>query len=507
MKINDILDRIEILSSYIPDGAYSIPILSLCHNSKHANPTCVFFCKRGALTDGHIYAYNAYANGARIFIAERELALPDDAAVIITKSSSDALSKLAVEFYGNPSDDLKIIGITGTKGKTTVAIAVYKIALACGVKIGYIGTNGIYYNGQSFETANTTPDVLELQRALFEMKKNGVKAVVLEVSSQAIMQDRIFGLKFHTCVFTNLYRDHIGAHEHPTFEHYRDTKKQLFSKYVTENIIINADSPYSQYITEGASCSNIITSSAKGNASCSIYAANTVRMKSGGSPGISFDISFKDEDRAGKGKMSSVFIPMPGRYSVENGLLIIAICMTLGLKLDMILKEIPRLSIPGRFEVVPLSSKPDSLFVIDYAHNGASLKAVIDAMREYDPRRVICLFGSVGGRTFERRAELGEVARDNADIIIITSDNPDNEDPNNVINDIRQAIGDTDKPIYMIADRGEAVKKAYELASAGDHVLLAGKGHERYQLVLGRRIPFSERSILESADLEALIAP
>ena len=198
MNINDILNDIDVISSRIPPEANSIPILSLCHNSKYATPTCVFFCKRGALVDGHAYAYNAYANGARIFVAERELELPFDAAVIITANSSDALKTLAVKFYGDASKDLKIIGITGTKGKTTVAMAAYKIAIACGIRAGYIGTNGIYYNGNSFETANTTPDVLELQKALYEMREHGISTVMLEVSSQAIMQERILGLEFDT---------------------------------------------------------------------------------------------------------------------------------------------------------------------------------------------------------------------------------------------------------------------------------------------------------------------
>ena len=194
-------------------------------------------------------------------------------------------------------------------------------------------------------------------------------------------------------------------------------------------------------------------------------------------------------------------MPSPGLYSVENGLLIISICLALGMKLEQIIKELSTLSVPGRFEAVPLKSKPNSLFVIDYAHNGASLKAVIDALREYEPRRIICLFGSVGGRTFGRRAELGKVASENADVIIITSDNPNNENPMKVIEEIREAVGETDKPVYMIPDREDAVMKAYELAEGGDFVLLAGKGHESYQLILGERVPFSERKILELADL------
>ncbi len=501
MNLNDLISDIDVISSYIPESAYNMPILSLCHNSKHATPTCVFFCKKGALADGHRYAYSAYVNGARIFVAERPLGLPEDAAVIITSNSSDALNRLAVKFYDDPSKELKIIGITGTKGKTTVAIGAYKIALECGLSVGYIGTNGIYYNGKEFETANTTPDALELQKALREMKNDGVETVMLEISSQALWQERTYGLRFEVCVFTNLYRDHIGGCEHPTFEHYRDSKKRLFSDYRANKIIINADSPESGYMIDVTDNPHVITTSAAGNISCDLYASDLIKIKKGNIPGISFNLNTNNAGKICK----DIFLPMPGLYNAENALIISAICLTLGLKLDIIADKLSLISIPGRFETVMLSSKPNSLFIIDYAHNGASLSAVIKALRDYSPRRIICLFGSVGGRTFERRSELGEAAAKDADVLIITSDNPDRESPSKIISEIRAAIGETDKPIYEITDRSEAVKKAYEIAGDGDFVLFAGKGHESYQLIGGIRVPFSERKVLELADLDAQI--
>jgi len=501
MKIKDILGKIDVISSYIPDAMNRRRILSLCHNSKYATPTCAFFCKAGALADGHLYAPQAYENGARIFIAERELDLPDDAAVIITPSSTAALNKLAVQFYNDPAKELKIIGITGTKGKTSIAISAYKIALSAGIKAGYIGTNGIYYNGKTFETANTTPDVLELQKALREMVNNGISHVMLEISSQALWQERTYGLEFDTCVFTNLYSDHIGGYEHPTFEHYRDSKKKLFTDYKVTNVVVNSDGNHAAYMIEGATSNNIITTSANGNDNCTLYATNAKKCERGIIPGVSFELHSSNCAVADNKKSYYVFLPSPGLYSVDNGLLIISICLLLGMKIERIIKELSSLSVPGRFEAVELKSKPNSLFVIDYAHNGASLKAVIEALREYEPKRIICLFGSVGGRTYGRRSELGKVAAENADVIIITSDNPNNEDPMKIIEEIREAVGETDKPVYMIADREEAVMKAYELADDGDFVLFAGKGHEGYQLIMGERVPFSERKILELADL------
>ena len=194
-------------------------------------------------------------------------------------------------------------------------------------------------------------------------------------------------------------------------------------------------------------------------------------------------------------------MPVPGTYNVENGLLVIAICLSLGIDLEKAVSDLASVSVPGRFESIVLNSKPDSLFIIDYAHNGASLESVINALRQYEPERIICLFGSVGCRTQIRREELGKAAAALADVIIITSDNPDFEDPMDIIRDIRVAVGDTDKPVYQIADRRDAIKKAIEIAQKGDYILLAGKGHEEYQLIDGKRIPFSERLILEELDL------
>ncbi len=502
MRIRDILQSIDIVSHSVPQKMLSRQIVSLCHNSRYADPTCLFFCKRGALTDGHKYAPHAYENGARFFVAERELDLPDDAAVIIVKDSNEALRRLALIFYGDPASKLRVIGITGTKGKTTVALSVYNIASASGYKVGYIGTNGIYYNGKVFETANTTPDCLELQKALCEMRDDGVEVVVIEVSSQALWQQRVYGIKFDTCVFTNLYEDHVGGVEHPTLEHYRDCKKLLFTDYEAKNVVVNADSEATAHILDGVRCENIFTVSAQGREDCDLFARSAKKEMNGIRPGVSFELFSGVGSSLPLGEHGErVFMSAPGLYSVENGLLIFAVCRILEIPQEFIISELAKLSVPGRFEIIELESRPDTLFVIDYAHNGASLSAVLGALRDYDPKRIICLFGSVGGRTFGRRAELGTAAKKGADVIIVTSDNPDNEDPMDVINDINASLEGTDKPVYLIPDRKEAVEKAFEIAEDGDFVLLAGKGHESYQLVMGKRVPFSEKEILRRADM------
>lgn len=501
MRIKEILHYLNYISWRIPEDKRGRKIFSLCQDSRKADPGCLFFCKRGAQVDGHAYARDAYNNGARFFVVERQIDLPEDAAVITVLDSAEELKKLSVLFYGDPCKEMNLIGVTGTKGKTTVALSVFKIAEAYGKNIGYIGTNGVYYGGRIYETVNTTPDCSELQKILREMCDHGVTDVVIEISSQALWQERTYGLSFEICAFTNLYEDHIGGVEHPSMLHYKKCKKKLFTDYEVKHIVVNSDSPDSKYMVTGVEKEKVVTTSAQGNCRCDLYAKNAEKRKNGVLPGVGFKLFSGCHFPIVSSKRGiDSFIPIPGIYSVENGLLTIAICSLMGISIDFIIDELSRLTVPGRFEMVELDMRPNSLFVIDYAHNGASLKAVLSSLREYEPKRIIVVFGSVGGRTFGRRAELGKAAEEGADVIIITSDNPNNEEPMSVINDIYAAIEDRSKSIYLIPDRRQAVEKAYEIAEDGDFVLLAGKGHEAYQLIMGERVPFSEKKILNKLD-------
>ena len=497
MKISEIISNIEIISVLNHSSDTDRSIDSLCQDSRISDGGCLFFCKVGALTDGHKYAKAAYDKGARAFVVERDVFLPDDAVIITVKDSAEALRRLSVVFYGDPSREMHLIGITGTKGKTTVALSVYNIAKECGINIGYIGTNGIHFGERILESANTTPDCLEMQKALRMMRDAGVTDVVIEVSSQALGQDRAYGLSFDICAFTNLYEDHIGGVEHPDMDHYMRSKKRLFTDYNAKSIIINSDSPESEFMVEGVDEAKIFTTSASGNETCDLYAKNARKAKNGVRPGVAFDLFSNNNDLIAIKKEKNAFIPIPGQYSIENGLLTIGICSLIGIECEKIISLLSRLTIAGRFESVELEEKPNTLFVIDYAHNGASLTAVLDSLREYEPKRIITLFGSVGGRTVGRRAELGRAADVGADVIIITSDNPNHEEPMDVINDIYAAIENKDREIYLIPDREVAIAKAYEIARDGDFILLAGKGHETYQLIGGVKLPFSEKEILK----------
>ena len=355
----------------------------------------------------------------------------------------------------------------------------------------YIGSNGVKYAEKNLITANTTPESCDLQKYMRDMVDAGIKHLVMEVSSQAIYMNRVCGIEFESAVFTNLYVDHIGGAEHPTFEHYRDCKKKLFTDFSAKNIIYNSDDPYAKFMTADTAAKLISGSPSGRNAHISAHNVKNERLE--GSLSVGFDISLNDE-------IHKASAPMPGEFSVANALLATAICLTAGLDIKDIIEKLATVSAEGRFETL---SAGGALFVIDYAHNGASLEAALKAIRAYKPKRLICLFGSVGGRTYGRRQELGEVAAELADLCILTADNPDFEPAESVISDIAKCFKkDGSCPYVSIPDRREAIRFAVANAKEGDVVLLAGKGHENYQLICGKKVPFSEKAIIEEALLE-----
>ncbi len=465
----------------------------ICQDSRYISKNGLFVCIVGTKSDGHDYAEIAYKNGCRAFIVTRPISLPSDACTVLTGDTRIALASVSAEFYCHPSKQLKVIGITGTKGKTTTALTTFEILNAAKIPTAYIGSNGIKYCGSSFPTANTTPESLDLQRYMHLMVKSGIKYLVMEVSSQAIYMNRIHGMDFETVVFTNLSPDHIGGAEHPTFEHYRDCKKRLFTDFAAKNAIYNLDDPHAEYMV-GETMAKKIACSPGGNKNADIYATNAENKRLPGSLSVYFDLVTNQETVRAS-------VPMPGAFSVANALLATAICQSIGLDIQTITDSLKNVRAEGRFEAIP--SDIGALFIIDYAHNGASLAAALKTLREFSPKRLICLFGSVGGRTEGRRKELGDVASELADFCIITSDNPDFEPPGKIIDDIALSFKrDGSCPYVTIFDRRDAIKYAISNARDGDIILLAGKGHEKYQLICGKKVPFSERTMVEELLIE-----
>ncbi len=461
-----------------------IEIRKIEYDSRKAEEGTLFVCLPGVRFDGHSFAAQVYENGCRVFLCERKIdALPHDAVQIMVENTRLTLSALAKAFYDNAADRLKMIGVTGTKGKTTTAILISEILNGSGIPCAYIGSNGVVIGDKHYETVNTTPESLELHKYFKQMADEGITHVVMEVSSQALMHYRIRGLRFEAVLFTNLSPDHIGTGEHASFEEYRDAKRLLFTEYESKTAVFNADDPFSEYMTANYQGKKI---------SCGIrhpadFTADGIKpFRSATALGIDFLCR-------NKGELVPVRLRTPGDFSVYNGLCAIAAASVMGVSAEKAASVLKTASISGRFEIV--DALHGITFLIDYAHNGLSLTSALRFLREYEPTRLICVFGSVGGKSQNRREELALASSALADYSIITSDNPDHEDPDEIIAEIMEHFDKT-KPHEVIPDRTEAVKKAVRMAKEGDIVLFAGKGHETYQLIKGKKVPFSERDII-----------
>lgn len=461
-------------------------ILDLVYDSRRAAAQTAFICLTGSASDGHHYAENAYRAGCRCFFVERSLLLPDDAAVILCENTRAALAALSSAFFGHPAGKLKIIGVTGTKGKTTVTSLIYTVLNKAGFSCGVIGSNGIRFSGQYRPTLNTTPESYELQKTFRDMADAGIRYVAMEVSSQALFTYRVDGIRFDIAVFTNLSEDHIGEGEHPDFSHYKRSKMSLFRQ--CRFAVMNADDP--AYKEFAAACiSPRLTYGIYQYADLSASAVHAYSLSN--TLGISFHCKYQKNT-------FDCSLKMPGVFNVYNALAVIAVCTRIGVPPQTVSESLSDATVTGRFEIINALSY--CTVVIDYAHNASSMKNLLETARSYHPHRIICLFGSVGGRTRGRRRELSEIAADLADFCILTSDNPNYENPADIISDMERYFDDTSCPHVSIPDRAEAIRYALHMAQSGDILLLCGKGHEDYQLINGIKVPFSEKKIvLETA--------
>lgn len=461
----------------------------------------MFVCQRGPKQDGHTFAREAYARGCRHFLCEYPPPVPPDAHVAYTPDCRRALACLSGAWYGYPEKELTLIGITGTKGKTTTAVMMYRLLRALGVAVGYIGSGGVWYADVHRESENTTPDAPTLRAAFSDMRRRGVRVVVMEVSSQAISCDRIAELTFPICLFTNLANDHIGEGEHPDFYHYREAKARLFSDMGCRTMIANLDDPTAPYMMAQSQATRVLTVSCR-RSDTTVYAERIRENRRDTYFATSFLLGVQGED------LIPVSIPLPGECNVSNALL--ALCgvheylseyeSERDASFRSLARSLSDITVPGRFERVQ-TPLPDVDFLIDYAHNGYSLRAALSALRAYSPARLCCLFGSVGQRTYSRRTELAQAACA-ADFCIVTADNPGTEPPEDTMREICAVLEENGKEFVAIPDREQAIRYAVRHARAGDIILLAGKGHETYQLIDRRRIPFSERDILLSEAIE-----
>lgn len=486
MKLARLLEEAGVSAPCSPDRE----VRELCYDSRKATSESAFVALCGTAADGHTFVQSAYDKGCRAFVVQHPVDLPRDTDVIQVPDTRAALATLSACLFHHPARRVKTIGITGTKGKTSVAHLLHHILEQTGHKSGLVGTTGIRFGDVVLKTVNTTPESYELQKALEDMDKANCQYACVEVSSQGLMAHRVDGLPFEIGIFTNLSPDHIGPGEHGSFEEYMGWKATLFERCRVG--MLNRDDPHFQDMVKNATC--VIRTF--GMTDKADYWADDVQLLR--EPGF-LGVGFTCHTPVGS---FPIRLPQPGRFSVYNALAAIGAGCELGIPLPDMAAALADAVIPGRIQLIP--ALPYCTIVVDYAHNELSLRSILTTLREYHPRRLICLFGSVGGRTQIRRQTLAHAAAELADFSILTSDNPDFEDPVAILQDIEQGMGAAKGRFISIPDRGDAIRYAVDLAKPGDMILLAGKGHEDYQLIRGKRVPFCERDVVMEAAQQRL---
>lgn len=477
MKLSTLLERMEYTCI---QGNPEIEVSSLIYDSRKAEKQSVFVCIPGAVSDGHDYAKDVVEKGVSALIVERRLEIPNVTQILVNNSRL-ALAELSAAYFGHPAEKLKTIGITGTKGKTTTTYMVKSILEKSGFKVGLIGTIETIIGDTVIPATNTTPESYIVQETFAKMVEAGCDAVVMEVSSQGLMLHRVSGFVFDYGIFTNLSPDHIGPAEHKDLADYIHCKGLLFSQCKVG--ILNCDDEHIEEILKGHTCS---VETFGMNQKADYYAEELHLEKRPGMLGIRFHVG---------GEMDfSVEVDIPGRFSVYNSLTAIAICHHFGVSHEKIQEALKEVKVKGRVEIIPVSDK--YTLMIDYAHNAMSLESLLSTLREYQPKRLVSLFGCGGNRSKLRRFEMGEVSSKLADLTVVTSDNPRFEKPEDIIEDIITGVKKANGAYVMITDRKEAIRYCMLNAMEGDVIVLAGKGHEDYQEIKGKKYHMDERDLI-----------
>ena len=476
-------DLIEKLEYTCIRGSVDVEVSSVEMDSRKIVPGCLFICIRGANFDGHSKAAEAAEKKAAVLVVEQEVELPEDADITVIKVGSTryAMAFISAAWFGHPADTLKVIGITGTKGKTTTTYLVKSILEHAGYKTGLIGTIEMIIGEEHIPAHNTTPESYLLQESFRKMLDAGCQVCVMEVSSQGLMLHRTQGFLFELGIFTNLEPDHIGPNEHKDFEDYVFCKGLLFKQCRTG--IVNCDDKHWEQVLKDHTCA-LETYGFHGEAS--LRAGHLTLVKKPGELGVAFDVEGLMDFHAQ--------VPAPGRFSVYNALCAIAICRHFQVGVEDIREALLRAHVKGRIEMVKVSD--DFTLMIDYAHNAMALESLLTTLKEYEPHRLVSVFGCGGNRSKLRRYEMGEVSGKLADFTIITSDNPRFEEPLAIIEDIRTGMRKTTGAYIEISDRKEAIRYAITHGEPGDIVVLAGKGHEDYQEIKGVQYPMEERVLI-----------
>ena len=470
MKLSQILNGIKVLNSF-----EDTDVLDVTQDSRLVREGSLFVCVKGAAFDGHSVAQEMLDNGAVAVIVERDLGLDRQ---ILVENSRAVFSFVCANFFGNPANKLKLIGLTGTNGKTTTTFLIKQILENVGKKVGLIGTVHNMVGDEIYPAKYTTPDPYELQRLFKMMVDAGCEYCVMEVSSQALAQGRVNGLRFTLGAFTNLTQDHLDYHK--TWENYFASKRILFEN--SDIAVTNADDEYGLKIVEGLDFDKLVTYAVNTNSAS--YIAKNVKFKSSG---VEYEIV---GDTIGR-----CTCPIPGRFSVYNSLCACACALALGIEFDDVLRAIgASKGVKGRIEVVPTNR--DFTIIIDYAHSPDGLENIISSLREIAKGRVVTLFGCGGDRDKTKRPKMGRIAAELSDFCVVTSDNPRSENPSEIIKDILEGMKGISTPYEVVEQRRDAIEYAIKNAKKDDIILLAGKGHETYQILPTGTIHFDEREVV-----------
>ena len=510
---------LEGLDYELLKGDLDQDICLLTQDSREAAAGSLFVCIHGSTVDSHTFIPKALEQGCRAVVIEEDIdvGIPDGVTEIRVVNSRAAMAHLASAWFGHPTREMKVIGITGTKGKTTTSYMLKSILEHAGHKVGLIGTNGTWIGSEFFETHNTTPDSLELQGYFRRMADAGCDFVVMEVSSQGLMMHRVDAIDFDLGLFTNISPDHISPLEHKDFEEYRACKGLLFRKCAAG--IVNTDDPNWVRLVEGHTC-RLFAMGMKGEED--FHASDIRPLRRGEFMGVAFlyreegNARYEDsadikpaaeEDQTSeiytvdcgfsKGVSFEAEVAIPGLFSAYNALAAISAARYFGVGQEAVTEALKTVKVNGRMEIVYASDR--LTVIVDYAHNGVATHELLRALREYSPKRLVVVFGCGGNRAAARRIEMGEEAGRMADLSIITADNSRYENVEDIMKDIHKGFDPTGGAGIDIADRREAIRYSILNSQPGDMVALIGKGHEDYQEINGVRHHFLDREEAEAA--------
>jgi len=477
MRLSELLDK-KLVTNI--SGNAEIEIEKICYDSRKAEKNSVFVCIVGFETDGHKYIESAILKGAKAIVVQNGsefVDVPDGITVVYSDDTRKMLASMAANFFDHPEKKLKMIGVTGTNGKTTVTTLIKSILEFEKKNVGLIGTNANYINGKILETERTTPESYDLYELLSRMVSEGVEYVIMEVSSHSVELDRVYGIEFLVGAFTNLTQDHLDFHK--TMENYKNAKKKLF--LVSKNAVINTDDAAGKEYADDVSCP-VYNYSIENAAT---YTAKNIKISA---RGVIFDMEHD-------GKTHKVRLGIPGKFSVYNALCALACVVASGISVERAIEALTfAKGVMGRCETVYTNT--DYTVIIDYAHTPDGLENIISTVKEFCEARVITLFGCGGDRDKTKRPIMGRIAGTLSDYCIVTSDNPRTEDPKAIIEDIMVGVNETDCEHIVIENRREAISYALSFAKRGDCVILAGKGHETYQIIGKTKNHFDEREVI-----------